>query len=175
MDLNLKNIENARNVTTMMTIIFIFICFLFLSLFSTKSNNREDNDLSISSFQEDLEPNISATTQANEVATPSNLSEIKYVVEFSGDSIVNPSVQLWYTKNTARDNEIISVRLPSGQPFTKTLQFTENIPVQFSAIVRSGSGQITCKIIQDGSIIEQVTKEGTSPQVNCSSLISSSK
>ena len=175
MNFNLKNLENARNVSTLITIVFLLISFLFLSFFSTKNNNRAGDDLSDSIVQEKLEPDISTPTQTNEIATPSNSFEIQYVVEFSGDSVVNPNVQLWYTKNVAGDNEITSVRLQRGQPYTKTLQFTESIPVQFSAIVRSGSGQITCKILQDGSIIEQIAKEGTSPQVNCSSFISSSK
>ncbi len=175
MDLNLKNLENARNVSTVVTIVFLLISFIFLSFFSTKNNNRAGDDLPDNIVQEELEPNISTTTQANEIATPSNPFVIQYVVEFSGDSVINPSVQLWYTKNVAGDNEITSVRLQRGQPFTKTLQFTERIPVQFSAIVKSGSGPITCKILQDGTIIEQIVKEGPSPQVNCSSFISSSK
>jgi hypothetical protein len=157
--LNLDNLENARNIVTLLTIGSLVACSILL--------------LILAFVFSDTEQTIKLTATPTSTPTPTSSptparSIVQYVIKFVGDGNLSSSVEFWYTSDVQGTNSKATVLLRNNVPHTVTLQLDESANLEISAILLTElQGELTCQIYEDGSLIVQNTNTAMRPGVYC--------
>lgn len=110
-----------------------------------------------------LTPTIVATS------TP-ELIPVEYQIIVTGNDATVP-LQFWFT-NENESIEIDSQDISNGHPFTHTVQMRPNAYIELSGVITNTSdGNISCRILVGGVLVEQRTGQSSQSGVYCSGVV----
>ena len=144
----------------------LVMCLLLLALLADEQHN-----IAVSEPQ-DTTLALPTETPAIVVPTATNTPRL-YTVEYQlsvNDAANRSTVQFWFTNSDGR-NQTMSRVIYSRQPYTTSVQINPGTSVQLSGVITgSRPGELTCRIIIEGEVVNQTTGHGDGAGVYCSAI-----
>lgn len=149
-----RKLSTSRKTLTALTVLVIMpLCYLLLA--SVFNDKGEEKDLMV----------VMATSTST---VPFKVSTVEYQIEVTSNE---PSllVEFWYTSESGGKNQADSIRVNNSRLFTRTVMISSGEQIELAGVLmNAGTGELTCRILVDDTLIEQSTSQGAGAGVYCS-------
>lgn len=149
--------QAEHQVTTAITIMLVFLAIVIIWLVG-----KDGSKSAVISA-----PTPSPTVTPTLTPTP-DLVSVAYHLTADSDEWPNLSVDLWYSSGPEQRSQERGRRIPAGDPYIIEVQVPPGTFMElFAAIQSNRSGELTCRIVVAGKVIQENTGRGQGAGVYC--------
>lgn len=152
--------QAEHQVTAATIILLVFLAIFIIGLAGKHNNTRAMVSV----------PTPSPTATPTLTPTP-NLVSVTYHLVADSDDWLNLSLDLWYSNGPKQHNQEQGRRIRAGDSYLIELQVSPGTFLElFAAMQRNQSGEVTCRIVVAGKVIQENRGRGQGAGVYCEGL-----